>query len=674
MPDSPLQYFRTTGLGHVAGVLRDLRGRSADYLLDDSLYRQSVTEPAWSHMDDAFRRVGRKALNWDKFCLAVRDDVLDLDEGRVTVRTDSTERLEMLAKKWLYPALQGSGRPTVDATAGVSADSSETTMEFVRPKRGSGRKPVPQQATDPDEIDVEPVDAPVAIALGIDLGTTFSVVAHLDSHGRPTSVPNAAGDVLTPSVVLFDDDGPVVGKEAVQAAALEPERVADVVKRDMGAKAYHKKINGQDMPPEVISSFVLRSLKADAERKLGTVKQAVITVPAYFDEPRRRATVDAGKLAGLDVLDIINEPTAAAIAYGHQLGYLDRSGKAVVDRPLRVLVYDLGGGTFDVTIMEIQGRSFRALATDGDVYLGGKDWDEKLVELAAGRFRDEHGDDPRGDPHSLQELWAAAESAKRTLSERSKATMVVNHLGKRMKVEVTREQFEEATAELLGRTRTTAEIVVRQAGLVWPAIDRVLLTGGSTRMPAVGRMLAELAGKPPERSVSPDEAVAHGAALYADLLLHHKGVKAGPAPFSVTNVNSHSLGIVVRDPATGQKRNHILLPKNRPLPCSVTKAFRTSQPDQRKVVVRVMEGESHRPEACSAVGVCTVRGLPPNLPVGWPVQVSYAYEANGRLRVSARVEGQDRETTTEFQRDNSLAEGDLKQWAKYVANQSARRS
>src|SRR5262249_36217189 len=263
-------------------------------------------------------------------------------------------------------------------------------------------------------------DSPGAnTVVGIDLGTTYSVVAHLDAHGRPISIPNSAGDLLTASVILFEESGPVVGKEAVLAAAMEPEKIAECVKRDMGSRAYRKKINGEVLPPEVISSVVLKSLKADAERKLGPVRKAVITVPAYFDEPRRRATMDAGRLAGLDVLDILNEPTAAAIAYGYQTGFLDRSGRAQGGKPLRVLAFDLGGGTFDVTIVEIRAGSFKAVATDGDVCLGGKDWDEQIVNLAAERFKKQHRVDPREDPATRQELWNNAEVVKKTLTERN---------------------------------------------------------------------------------------------------------------------------------------------------------------------------------------------------------------------------------------------------------------
>jgi molecular chaperone DnaK len=500
--------------------------------------------------------------------------------------------------------------------------------------------------------------------VGIDLGTTYSLIAHVDAHGRPVCIPNAQGEMLTPSVVLFDDGGTVVGKEAVLASATEPDKVAECVKRDMGARVYRKKVHGEMLPPEVISSLILRSLKGDAERRFGhPVRRAVITVPAYFEETRRRATMDAGRLAGLEVLDIINEPTAAAIAYGYNLGFLDHGARLPGDRPLRVLVFDLGGGTFDVTIVEILGADFKALATDGDVSLGGKDWDAELVGVAAERFRRQYREDPRDNPCSLQELSLSAEAAKRTLSERKKATLYVNHLGTRLKVEVTREEFEEATAALLERTRMTTEIVVRQAGLTWTDIDRVLLVGGSTRMPMIRQMLRELSGKDPEASINADEAVAQGAALYAELLAPKHGTEgAEPAAFTVTNVNSHSLGILGSDATSGRKFNKILIPRNSPLPRTVTKIFKTFKPNQRNVVIKVLEGESDRPEVCTQVGVCKIRDLPADLPAGWPIQVSYSYEPNGRLQVRAQLQGHNAGVTADFERENHLPEEELDQW------------
>jgi molecular chaperone DnaK len=640
-----LQLYEQFCLRPLQAFVRQLVGRPTQLVTDEDMYRQKVLVPAWKELPGPLRAFGRGRLKWDAFLWVLRKEIFLAQGGRLALRDDFAARMTAAARRCFGPK----GPDTSGSRQGVPT--------LVSPK-AAGETPV---------------------AVGIDLGTTYSVVAHLDLHGRPVSIPNAAGDLLTPSVVLFDEAGPVVGKEAVQAAALEADKVVSCVKREMGAKAYHRPINGESLPPEVISSLILRSLKADAERKLGPVPQAVITVPAYFDEPRRRATMDAGKLAGLEVLDILNEPTAAALAFGYQLGFLDRSGQRPADRPLRVLVFDLGGGTFDVTIVEIRGNQFRALATDGDACLGGKDWDEQLIALAAERFMAAGGADPREDPASLQELWTAAEVAKKTLSERPRATLYVNHRGKRLKLEVTREQFEEATAPLLGRTRTTTEIVVRQAGLTWAAIDKILLVGGSTRMPAVPRMIESLSGKPADRSVSADEAVAHGAALYADLLLQSRvaetpsGATSGSRPdarragFSITNVNSHSLGIVGVDNQTGLKRNLILIPKNTPLPHTVTGVFKTHRPGQPSVAIRIVEGESERPEMCSQVGMCTINGLPSNLPAGWPVQVSYAYEANGRLQVTAQLKGQKTSVTTEFVRDNSLADDDLRTWGQLIS-------
>ncbi len=516
-----------------------------------------------------------------------------------------------------------------------------------------------------------PAPAPAAVpAVGIDLGTTYSVVAFLDPQGRPTSVVNANGDVLTPSVVLFDDDGVVVGKEAVAAAAIEPDRVADCVKRDMGTRAFRKTIKGEFMPPEVISSMILRQLRTDAERRVGPVTRAVITVPAYFDEPRRRATADAGRLAGFEVLDIVNEPTAAALAYAYQIGLFDRHGDWIDDKPFKALVYDLGGGTFDITVVELKGGSFRAIATDGDVYLGGKDWDAKLVAIAAERFLQERGSDPRNDPASLQDLTAIAEAAKKTLSERARTSLIVNHQGQRFKLEVTREQFEEATAALLERTRVTTEIVVLQAGLSWTDIDRVLLVGGSTRMPMVVRMLQTLTGKTPDGSLAVDEAVAHGAALFAGLLLQKQKLGAPVAGFAVTNVSSHSLGLVAIDPETKRRSNRVLIPKNTPLPHSVTRRFRTWKPGQKSVKLTILEGESEMPSACTKIGVGIIRGLPPGLPLGSPVEVTYTYQANNRLRIVGKLVDHEAAVTTEFERVDDLSESEFAFWVERLSERS----
>ncbi len=649
-----LGYFQKLGQKAVETSLRRVAGRPLATVTQDVPYWQEVIQPAWLQLSLPIRMLGRQKLRWDQFFLALRDEVYDLSGESVILRPDMPARVAALAQRF-YGEDEARSEPLevrVVPTSPPLAAAPERTAKATPAKAPS-----------------RPVDPP-APAVGMDLGTTYSLVAYVDAQGRPCSIPNAAGDLLTPSVVLFEEGGTVVGKEAVLASAMEPDKVAECVKRDMGAKVYRKQINGEYLPPELISSLILRNLRADAERKLGPVRRAVITVPAYFEETRRRATMDAGRLAGLEVLDILNEPTAAAIAYGYQLGFLDFDCKLVEDRPLRVLVFDLGGGTFDVTIVEICGNQFKALATDGDVGLGGKDWDEKLIDIAAERFRHPFREDPRENPVSRQELALAAEAAKRTLTERPKAALFVNHLGSRLKVEITRAEFEEATAALLERTRLTTEIVVRQAGLTWADIDRVLPVGGATRMPMIGRMLEALAGKPPDHSLAVDKAVAHGAALYANLLAVQQGGGTAPAPFSVTNVNSHSLGILGSDPRTGRKLNKILVPKNTPLPQTVTKVFKTFKPSQRSVAIKVLEGESDRPEFCHQIGVCAIRDLPPDLPAGWPVQVRYTYETNGRLHVAAKLKSHPASVTTDFLRENSMPDEDLELWTRYVEEEA----
>ncbi len=471
--------------------------------------------------------------------------------------------------------------------------------------------------------------------IGIDLGTTYSLVAYLDDTGRPVTVPNSAGDLLTPSALLFDDDGIVVGREAVKSWTLAPDRYIECFKRDMGNAVTRRTVRGLEAPPEVLSAFVLDRLKQDAEHRLGPIRQVVITVPAFFDETRRKATQEAGRLAHLEVLDIINEPTAAALAFGHQKGFLDLGASDAAARQMRVLVYDLGGGTFDVTILEIEGTRFRTLATDGDVFLGGKDFDERLVNYLAEQFIAAHGVDPRRDPQDAAQLWLDAQEAKHTLSERSKATAVCFHAGIRMRVDVSRAQFEDLAGDLVERTETTTSLVIKQAGLNWQQIDRVLLVGGSSRMPMIGQMLRKVTDREPDRSQSPDEAVAHGAALYAGMLMGRK-TSSGQGSCELINVNSHSLGVVGLHPQTRQSINVVLIPKNTALPCRVVRTFKTARADQRSVKVTVVEGESDRPEACIALGVCVVRNLPPGLPQNTPVEVEYSYHANGRLSVSAR--------------------------------------
>jgi len=496
--------------------------------------------------------------------------------------------------------------------------------------------------------------------LGIDLGTTFSAAAWVDETGRTALIPNAVGDLLTPSVVLFADAEVVVGREARTATTVHSDLVAEWVKRDMGLPYYTRPIHGKKLPPEVIQACILRKLKQDIVGALGDIDRVVITVPAYFDEPRRKSTADAGEMAGLKVLDIVNEPTAAALAFGEMQGYLTPGAEPKEEMTL--LVYDLGGGTFDVTLLRLAPGNIQTIATDGDVQLGGHDWDMRLVEHVAKRFKRFHKRNPRQDPAVMNRIFAAAIDAKHTLSARGRATIRLELAGQMVEVPITREQFEEMTADLLERTAHTTRQLLATAKMTWKDVTRLLLVGGSTRMPMVVDMLRRLSGIEPDHTVNPDEAVARGAALYAAYLMNKEAGGGTHADFNITNVNSHGLGVEGIDPETLHKKNVVLLPRNTPLPTKVTERFVTKSENQRSISVQVLEGESALPGECTAIGRTVIRDLPEGLPKNWPVDVTFEYAANGRLTVSAMVPGTHQSAALDLERAVGMSQDGIARW------------
>ncbi len=499
-------------------------------------------------------------------------------------------------------------------------------------------------------------------SVGIDLGTTNSVIAYRDAAGRPLTILNAEGELTTPSVVYFHPSTAVVGREAAKMALFEPQRVAQYAKRDMGNTAYHRPICGHRLPPEVIQALVLRKLAQDAKLRLGDFRQVVVTVPAYFNEPRRKATQDAGRLAGLDVIDIINEPTAAAIAFGVQEGFLSETGVARYRE--QILVYDLGGGTFDATLMELNGRRFRTLGTAGDVHLGGIDWNQRLADYLNTTFRETYNIDLRTDPIAAQTLLAEAEDAKRALTTRDEVTVYLALEGHRLNIRITREMFEHMTEDLVQRTAFTVAKLLRDRSVTWKDVTRVLLVGGSTRMPMIQTMLAHESGMPLDRSLSPDEAVAHGAAIYADLL-RHKNESERPQ-FEVTNVNSHNLGVLGLEKATGQTRTQVIVPRNTPLPARGLGKFVTAKMNQRTVSVKVVEGGDASGKHATAIGKCVVRELPAGLPAGTTVEVQFQYAADGRLSVTAWLPTVKREAHMVIQRAAGMTDALLQQWEQRI--------
>lgn len=503
--------------------------------------------------------------------------------------------------------------------------------------------------------------------IGIDLGTTFCAVAHIDSYGKPQIIPNAESERITPSVILFDGGNAIVGTLAKQNSVAEPEKIVDFVKREIGKSKteFHREFNGKVYSAEELSAIIIRKLKNDAEKYLGqTVTDAVITVPAYFNDAERTATLHAGQLAGLNVLQIINEPTAAALAYG-----LDK-----LDTEQTVFVFDLGGGTFDVTIMQIEHNHIRMLASNGDHRLGGKDWDDVIVNWVATEFDKQHDENPLLDLQSYQDLYNRALASKIQLSTRPKTTLVHNFNGKSIKLELTRAEFEQRTSQLLEKCKAICEIVMQEAGMQWSQIDKILLTGGMTRVPAVRNMIKEIStvGEIGD-DVSPDEAVAIGAAIQGILVqLNEEDLPGGDrilpqevrdsftgddgGLIQVTNITTHTLGLVLWDEARLEEYVFPMIPKMTPIPAEIKNSFGTAKANMKNAIVRVVEGESTVPGECTSLGTCDV-DLPPFLPKGSPVELIYHYDVNQVLNVTLSAYGKANRVT--ISRNLGLSDSEL---------------
>ncbi len=504
------------------------------------------------------------------------------------------------------------------------------------------------------------------VIVGIDLGTTFSAIAWVNPQGNVEVLPNSDGYSTTPSVLFFDgDDVVLVGREAVQSSLLEPENSAECFKRNIGEAAFSHKLNGREWHPEFLSAFVLKKLKQDAEEKLGPIKYAVITVPAYFDDRRRKATQDAGVAAGLNVVDIINEPSAAALWYGYK-----HNLESSANNPT-FLIYDLGGGTFDATLMQVnENLEFVTIATDGDVNLGGKDWDMRLLNYVAEQVIAQVGIDPRENDIVLQELSQSVEQSKRALSKRNSVNIPVTIAGQNLRVKVDRETFRELTADLLLRTETTVELLMEEADIEMEDLVSIIAVGGSSRMPMVHEMLERLSGKAVDTSLDADLAVVQGAAVYA-AALRAKGNR-GKDAFSHEvchklsemrhcSVNSHSLGVETED-ENGHPMNYVIIPRNTAIPCQETSVFGTvssADDDTRSILINILEGESVNPEACVQIGACLIDNLPPDLPAESPVEVTFSYLENGRIQVSAKATDVGAEVSAQIVRGNNMLSNDM---------------
>lgn len=468
--------------------------------------------------------------------------------------------------------------------------------------------------------------------IGIDLGTTFSAIAHVNEHGVPEVIENSEGERTTPSVVLFEGNEVHVGSYAKDNMTVYPGQVVEFVKRFMGDKLWSFEYGDRKYNASEISSFILKKLKKDAEEKLGTsIKDVVITVPAYFGDPQRRATIEAGEMAGLNVVQVINEPTAAAYSFGiHKLG-----------KNQKVLVFDLGGGTFDVTVMEISGDRIEVKATNGDHQLGGKDWDDALIQYIADKFQKTHRINPYDNEADFQALKEKALAAKISLSNLPKVNVIYGCRGKTLKEEITKQKFEEITSRLVNQCRMLTELVIKEAKYEKKAIDIVLLAGGSTRMPMVVSMLKDYFGKEPSKALNPDECVALGASIKAALLKKEtwflpgqKKTWALPSGMKDINVTSHSFGLaVLKD---GELFNSIIIPKNTPYPCDREKSdYVTTFDNQETLDLYVLEGEAEDPRDCELVGSYQIYDIPKRSAGKTKLKVTYKYNQNQIVEASA---------------------------------------
>lgn len=462
--------------------------------------------------------------------------------------------------------------------------------------------------------------------VGIDLGTTNSEIAYIDEYNKPVVIPNKDGNNITPSVICFDGNSIIIGEEAKELQALGTYDTVAFFKRQMGDETFSFYTNGIDYTATELSAMILKKLKDDAEFFLGKkISDAVITVPAYFKEKERQSTIDAGKKAGLNVLQVINEPTAAAVAYG-----VKNSSNQTI------LVYDLGGGTFDVTIMKIQKNVIKILNSTGDHHLGGKDWDDKIISYLAQQFEEEFGVDPLQDSESVVDLLIRAEEAKKQLTKRMSTNISISYDGMKGRYTLDRDIFDDLTADLMERTVSLTQQALDDIELNSSDIDNILLVGGSTRMPMVHSFIEERFFKKPLIGVNVDEAVALGATIVAYDSTNPKFSLGGKKIKDVTN---HSLGMIAINEDNTKYVNSFILLKNQEVPCIKEKVFlhRVSKTTTNKLEIFLTQGEDRTPDGVDYLGMYVVDNIPYEKGETVDISIKYEYDISGVVNVNAYV-------------------------------------
>ncbi len=504
-----------------------------------------------------------------------------------------------------------------------------------------------------------------AHAVGIDLGTTYSCLAYLNDHGEPVTLANQEGELATPSVVFFDEGGQViVGTEALRNAIVRPDRVVQNSKRHIGDPGHKWEIGGQAYTPVDIASFVLRKLLAAAHEQIGAIERAVITVPAQFSELQRRATIEAGHRAGLKQVDIINEPVAAALCY--VLGTEGLWFTELADEQ-KILVYDLGGGTFDLSLVKYHKDEVCVVASSGDLHLGGIDWNHALQRAIGERFVNDFGSDPRQDASGLQALALEVETTKRSLSVRPRAALTVQHDGHRKTYQVQQQKFAELTRPLVERTAVITQEMLSDNQMGWANVDVILTTGGASRMPMIRDRLKELGGRTLNTSLSPDQSIAHGATYYAGMLLtntefarsiSNKEVSNRLARMKQISVSARGLGILVQNEQR-IRVPHYLIPANTPLPVEFTQTFGTVVDNQKRVHLKIVESPATAGRPHAPLGDCIIDDLSPDLPEGSDIAVTIAYDAQARVTVTAVDVTGGRKAKTEIKRPENVMTADV---------------